>query len=102
MLQTWQQLIDEAPDPLAALSQVSDWWQTMTREEMLEALDASFVFFLESMRDSAGDLDRGVSLRGTPAVVGDIWIRATVHLHEHLGQSIAYARANEVVPPWSR
>jgi hypothetical protein len=76
--------------------------QTMTREEMIEALDASFVFFLESMRDSAGDLDRGVSLRGTPAVVGDIWIRATVHLHEHMGQSIAYARANEVVPPWSR
>lgn len=76
--------------------------QTMTREEMLEALDASFVFFIASMRDSAGDLDRGVSLRGTPAVVDDIWIRATVHLHEHLGQSIAYARANEVVPPWSR
>ena len=76
--------------------------RTMTREEMLEALDASFVFFRESMRESAGDLDRGVSLRGTPAVMGDIWIRATVHLHEHLGQSIAYARANEVVPPWSR
>jgi uncharacterized damage-inducible protein DinB len=24
------------------------------------------------------------------------------HLHEHLGQSIAYARANDVTPPWSR
>jgi uncharacterized damage-inducible protein DinB len=24
------------------------------------------------------------------------------HLHEHLGQSIAYARANGVTPPWSR
>ena len=23
------------------------------------------------------------------------------HLHEHLGQSIAYARSNDVVPPWS-
>jgi hypothetical protein len=23
------------------------------------------------------------------------------HLHEHLGQSIAYARMNAVVPPWS-
>jgi len=33
--------------------------------------------------------------------VGDVWIRAVVHLHEHLGQSIAYARTNEVVPPWS-
>ena len=76
--------------------------QSMTRDEMLAALDASFVFFRESMAESAGDLDRDVSLRGTPAKVGDIWIRAVVHLHEHLGQSIAYARANEVVPPWSR
>jgi uncharacterized damage-inducible protein DinB len=24
------------------------------------------------------------------------------HLHEHLGQSIAYARANGVTPPWSQ
>jgi hypothetical protein len=24
-----------------------------------------------------------------------------VHAHEHLGQSIAYARANGIVPPWT-
>jgi hypothetical protein len=23
------------------------------------------------------------------------------HLHEHLGQSIAYARMNKVTPPWT-
>ena len=23
------------------------------------------------------------------------------HLHEHLGQAIAYARMNKVTPPWS-
>jgi hypothetical protein len=23
------------------------------------------------------------------------------HAHEHLGQSIAYARTNNVVPPWT-
>jgi hypothetical protein len=75
--------------------------RTMSREEMLEALDASFVFLRDAMADSRGDLDRPVSLRGNPATVGDIWIRAVVHLHEHLGQSIAYARSNRVVPPWS-
>lgn len=31
-----------------------------------------------------------------------MWILATTHLHEHLGQSIAYARSNGIVPPWSR
>jgi hypothetical protein len=24
------------------------------------------------------------------------------HLNEHLGQSIAYARTNKIVPPWSK
>jgi hypothetical protein len=26
----------------------------------------------------------------------------TTHLHEHLGQLIAYARSNNVTPPWSK
>jgi hypothetical protein len=73
----------------------------MSREDMLEVLDASFDFFLGAMEESAEDLDRVVVL-GTPTTVGDVWIRAVVHLHEHLGQSIAYARTNDVVPPWSR
>lgn len=73
----------------------------MTRAEMLGALDDSFEFFLSSMDRTVGELDREVVL-GTPTTVGDVWIRAVTHLHEHLGQSIAYARSNEVVPPWSR
>lgn len=73
----------------------------MTREEMLLAVDDSFRFLRESMAASVDDLGREVTL-GTPTTVGDVWIRAVVHLHEHLGQSIAYARSNEVVPPWSR
>ena len=28
--------------------------------------------------------------------------RTVTHLHEHLGQLIAYARVNNVVPPWSK
>jgi hypothetical protein len=27
---------------------------------------------------------------------------ASADMHEHLGQLIAYARTNEIVPPWSR
>jgi uncharacterized NAD(P)/FAD-binding protein YdhS len=27
---------------------------------------------------------------------------AMIDQHEHLGQSIAYARSNSVVPPWSK
>lgn len=95
----------EAPEGTGVTSDVMTFreyqQQTMSRDEMLAALDASFEFFLASMSDSRGDLDREVEL-GSPTTVGDVWIRATVHLHEHLGQSIAYARSNAVVPPWSR
>ena len=55
----------------------------------LEALDPAT---LTSARNLFGQE------RSTPAIVmfvgGD--------MHEHLGQLIAYARTNEVVPPWSR
>lgn len=37
-----------------------------------------------------------------PATRQQLWILAVTHLHEHLGQGIAYARSNGVVPPWSR
>jgi len=29
-------------------------------------------------------------------------LMATGDMHEHLGQLIAYARTNQIVPPWSR
>jgi hypothetical protein len=76
--------------------------RSMSHDEMLAALDASFDFLRTAMAESSEDLDRAVTLGEQPTTVGDVWIRATVHLHEHLGQSIAYARSNEVVPPWSR
>jgi uncharacterized damage-inducible protein DinB len=28
-------------------------------------------------------------------------VHIVTHAHEHLGQSIAYARVNGVVPPWT-
>lgn len=31
-----------------------------------------------------------------------VLVRILVHMHEHLGQSIAYARVNGIVPPWSK
>jgi len=75
--------------------------RSMSKDEMVAAVDASFEFLLGAIDATASDLDREVVL-GTPTTVGDVWIRAVTHLHEHLGQSIAYARSNEVVPPWSR
>ena len=52
--------------------------------------------------ESDADLEKSVSLFGKPATHRYVFITILNHLHEHLGQSIAYARMNGVVPPWSR
>lgn len=50
---------------------------------------------------SAADADKPVKMFGQDTTMrGALWM-ALEHLSEHLGQSIAYARANGVTPPWS-
>jgi hypothetical protein len=73
----------------------------MSKAEIVDAVDASFRFLLSAMESTRGELNRTVTLGGSDTTVGDLWIRAITHIHEHLGQSIAYARTNGVVPPWS-
>lgn len=47
------------------------------------------------------DLDREVHLFGQQMTARTVVMILNAHLNEHLGQSIAYARSNGVVPPWS-
>ena len=35
------------------------------------------------------------------ATVDGMYLRIIVHANEHMGQLIAYARVNGIVPPWS-
>ncbi len=49
------------------------------------------------------DLDKRVKTFGDQELTErQVLARLLYHMHEHLGQSIAYARANGVVPPWSK
>ena len=43
-----------------------------------------------------------MKLFGQPFTMQSAWVLGTTHLHEHLGQLIAYARTNGVKPPWSQ
>ncbi len=47
------------------------------------------------------DLDRTVKFFGQEGSVRAVMLILASHAHEHLGQSIAYARMNGVKPPWS-
>ena len=48
------------------------------------------------------DLHRKVKINGRDADVDGMYMRIIVHANEHMGQLIAYARMNRVVPPWSQ
>jgi hypothetical protein len=47
------------------------------------------------------DFSREVKVNGTDATVDGMYLRIIVHANEHMGQLIAYARFNGIVPPWS-
>lgn len=75
--------------------------RAMTGAEVAEAMAASFAHLRSAMEATAGDLDQELTLGSNTRTVGQIWVGIVAHLHEHLGQSIAYARTNQIVPPWS-
>lgn len=48
------------------------------------------------------DKEEKVKLFGKEVTAQDVFLRILAHNHEHMGQMIAYARMNGIVPPWSR
>ena len=72
------------------------------RDQVIEELEQSFAHLksaMEMMTDAK--LAESVSFFGRTWTVQRLLVLTVTHLHEHLGQSIAYARTNGVVPPWS-
>jgi uncharacterized damage-inducible protein DinB len=49
-----------------------------------------------------GDLQRKVKIAGKETTVDAMYLRIIIHDNEHMGQLVAYARMNGIVPPWSR
>ena len=50
----------------------------------------------------SADLTRRVKVEGRDATVDGMYLRIIVHANEHMGQLVAYARMNGIVPPWSQ
>lgn len=55
----------------------------------------------EAAKFSEEDLNKEIEAFGMKFTVRNFMVTMIAHLHEHLGQSIAYARMNGVTPPWS-
>ena len=72
-------------------------------EKMQEALKASYANLQKTITGlSDDDLQTRVKLFGEDMTKQDALMLILEDQHEHLGQSIAYARTNGVVPPWSK
>jgi uncharacterized damage-inducible protein DinB len=71
--------------------------------KLQEALKASYVNLQKAITGlSDNDLQAPVKLFGRDMTKQGALMLILEDQHEHLGQSIAYARSNGVVPPWSK
>jgi uncharacterized damage-inducible protein DinB len=72
------------------------------KDEIVKKLNPSFEHFRNTLINLADkDLGKTTTMFGNTVTYRNALITALAHLHEHLGQSIAYARMNGVVPPWT-
>jgi uncharacterized damage-inducible protein DinB len=77
--------------------------QPISKEKTLAALTASFAEahkYLDEVRAQA--LAHDADFFGQKTTRRGILIFLDTHMGEHLGQAIAYARMNGIVPPWSK
>jgi uncharacterized damage-inducible protein DinB len=77
--------------------------QVTDPEKVQEALKTSYANLQKAIeRLSDADLKAPVKLFGKDFTKEEAVRYLFADQHEHLGQSIAYARSNGVVPPWSK
>ena len=75
----------------------------LQRSEIISELDSAFDHLIGVVR-GMDNTERMADSNyfGRPMTITANIVVSMGDMHEHLGQLIAYARTNEVVPPWSR
>lgn len=77
--------------------------RALKKDSVVADLEKSFEHIKKAMAaDSAASMSGEIDFFGTKMSRQAAWIGTVTHMHEHLGQLIAYARVNKVVPPWSK
>lgn len=78
-----------------------DFDKVTEKAQVVDYLKKSFAQIRQAVT-IAGDLDKKVKGFGDREMsVSALILQSAIHAHEHLGQSIAYARVNHIVPPWT-
>jgi hypothetical protein len=75
--------------------------QPINKNKVLQILADSFTALHQTIDGArASTLSRNIDLFGTSTTLRGVLIDIETHIAEHLGQAIAYARVNGIVPPW--
>jgi uncharacterized damage-inducible protein DinB len=75
---------------------------TTDRARIVEELNKSWEFTQKAINGmSNADFAKLLPKLGPQANAGDVIYILVADAHEHLGQSVAYARENGIVPPWT-
>lgn len=75
---------------------------TTDKAKIIEQLNDSFAYAVAAVKKmSNADFAKAEKKLGPDANDGDVIYILVTHNHEHLGQSIAYARMNGITPPWT-
>jgi uncharacterized damage-inducible protein DinB len=77
--------------------------KSMTKKaDIQKALKESFAHMEAALTNATdADMDKEIELFGMKMTERRGFMLLVAHVHEHLGQSIAYARSNGIVPPWT-
>ena len=72
------------------------------KRDVLEQLEASAAYLLDAIGSvSNAQMQETIRMFGQEGALQTSLILVIGDMHERLGQAIAYARMNEVVPPWT-
>ena len=75
----------------------------LTKDQIIAELEASFTNLHQAFAlTTDANVNENMKFFGQDITRRRAVIGTVTHLHEHLGQLIAYARSNGVTPPWSR
>ena len=73
------------------------------KEQVVLLLRRSADFVKRSVAAMPSDqFEKSTTLYGRSVPQWAVLVQLVAHMNEHLGQSIAYARSNNITPPWSR
>lgn len=84
------------------MEKMKEWESVAQKKDIAARLTASFDHVkatIQTMSDE--ELEKEIDFFGNKVTIRNHLLTVLSHMHEHLGQSIAYARMNGVAPPWT-